>query len=362
MKSTLCVKLTALAIYFLVHASLSDTPLQAQPSSPVESGKQALQRENPFPWYDQPQDKLKRIPLDTEWMQRLRDRMEQLEEDGQNLEQWLDEMVPEDLPENFDSNDIPMPDMEEFDFDSESFMKRWSEYLDRLEQESEANSGGSGQANPNSPGGDGDPSNGNLDPSRGNSSSSPSVRRTRDWTPNFEFAGSASSIAQFIFWGILIVLIIGVIALIVWAIINREKTNKDPGLQSTGKAVTDEQRLEALPVQLDPAYKDLLDRARQCYDNGDYNQAIIYLFSYELMQLDRRQLIRLTRGKTNHQYLREVSRHDRISDYLSVTIRAFEDVFFGNHDLSRNRFQQCWDHVDIFRSLTKTLADGGVNP
>ena len=362
MKSTLCRKLVTLALCLLISTSLSQTPLQAQSSSPVESGKQALQRENPFPWYDQPQDKLKRIPLDTEWMQRIRDRMQQLEEDGQNLEQWLDEMVPEDLPDNFDPSDIPMPDVEEFDFDSESFMKRWGEYLDRLEQESEANSGGSGQANPNSPGGNGAPINGNLDPARGDSSSRPSARRTRDWAPDFEFAGSASTVAQFIFWGILIVLIVGVIALIIWAIMNREKTNADPGLQSTDKAVTDEQRLEALPVQLDPAYKDLLDRARQCYTDGDYNQAIIYLFSYELIQLDRRQFIRLTRGKTNRQYLREVSRHDRIRDYLSVTIRAFEDVFFGNHDLSRNRFQQCWDQVDIFRSLTKTLADGGVHP
>ena len=58
----------------------------AQSDTPVESGKRALQRDTPFPWYDERRDVLKRIPLDTEWMQRLRDRLEQNE---QNIEEML---------------------------------------------------------------------------------------------------------------------------------------------------------------------------------------------------------------------------------------------------------------------------------
>ena len=367
MKNISLLWLAVMILYCHTGDTFTQTLLHAQAKNPVESGKRALQREDPFPWYDQPQDKLKRIPLDVEWIQQLRERMQQLEENGEDLREMFDDMIPDDLPDNFDPNEIPTPDMqdlseqfEDVDFDSETFMKRWGEYLDRLQEERDANSDGSGRANPDSPFGDGDPANGNLDPSRGNSSSSRSpTRRAGDWSPDFEFAGSAAALVQSIFWIILAVLVIAGIGLIIWAIINRERTNKDPGLQSESKVVTEEQRLEELPVQLDPAYKNLLDRVRECYDAGDYNQAIIYLFSYQLIQLDKRQFIRLTRGKTNHQYLREIKQLGGLRDYLSVTVRAFEDVFFGNHDLTRQRFQQCWEHVDVFRSLTQPVLQTG---
>ena len=53
---------------------------------------------------------------------------------------------------------------------------------------------------------------------------------------------------------------------------------------------------------------DYLDEAQRLYRNGDYAQAIIYLFSHQLLQLDRRHWLRLVKGKTNRQYLREVRR------------------------------------------------------
>jgi hypothetical protein len=330
----------------------------AQGDTPVKSGKRALQRETPFPWYDEQRDVLKRIPLDTEWMQRLRDRLEQNEQNIEDMLQGLEDMDLGDM----DFGEMPAPDMEDFggDFDSKSFLDKWEEYLKKLGEEAEANSGGNGQANPNSPQGNGSASEGGLDPSRGNSSAAPPAQRSREWTPNLNFFKGAGGLVEVVFWGILAVLVIGVIGLIAWAIINREQTNKDPGLRSRTSDLTEEERLEELPVQLDPAFKNLLDRVREYYDQGDYNQAIIYLFSYKLIQLDKKRLIRLTRGKTNHQYLREVTGHNQLQDTLRLTVHAFEDVFFGNHDLTKSRFQQCWDNVDIFRALSQPTATTGV--
>ena len=353
MLSPLCI----LSVYVLIALGHSRDSL-AQRDTPVESGKRALQRDTPFPWYDEQRDVLKRIPLNTEWMQRLRERLNQSEQNIEEILQGLEDMDFGDM----DFGDMPPPDMEEFDtdFDSESFLDKWEEYLKKLGEEAEANSGGSGQANPNSPQGNGSASDGGLDPSSGNSSAAPPAQRSSEWNPNIDFFEGAGGLVEFIFWGILVVLVIGVIGLIVWAIINREQTNKDPGLLSRSSDLSEEDRLEELPVQLDPAFKNLLDRVRECYENGDYNQAIIYLFSYKLIQLDKKHLIRLTRGKTNHQYLREVTGHNQLQDTLRLTVRAFEDVFFGNHNLTKSRFQQCWNNVEIFRALSQPTPTTGV--
>ena len=55
---------------------------------------------------------------------------------------------------------------------------------------------------------------------------------------------------------------------------------------------------------------DLLAEARRHYQAGNYGAAIVYLFSFQLVQLDRRQIIQLAKGKTNRQYLREVGPRD----------------------------------------------------
>ena len=63
---------------------------------------------------------------------------------------------------------------------------------------------------------------------------------------------------------------------------------------------------EALPFLAERPRGDLLGLARQHYEQGNYSEAIIYLFSYELVELDRGSRIQLAKGKTNRQYLREL--------------------------------------------------------
>jgi uncharacterized protein DUF4129 len=115
-------------------------------------------------------------------------------------------------------------------------------------------------------------------------------------------------------------------------------------------------RIEALPFQLKLPQTDLLAQARRHYEAGEYGQAIIYLYSYQLIQLDRHQLIRLTKGKTNRQYLREVRPRRELRDLLSRSMIAFEDVFFGHHQLDRDRFESCWRRLDEFHERLSLAA------
>jgi hypothetical protein len=85
------------------------------------------------------------------------------------------------------------------------------------------------------------------------------------------------------------------------------------------------------------------------YDASQYSEAIIYLFSHELVELDKHQVIRLSKGKTNRQYLRETRSRPLIAGMLESTMVAFEDSFFGNKQLSRDVFERSWSHLNEFQ-------------
>jgi hypothetical protein len=111
-------------------------------------------------------------------------------------------------------------------------------------------------------------------------------------------------------------------------------------------------RIESLPFPVTQGRRDLLAEARRHYEQGNYRQAIIYLFSFQLVRLDRQQIIHLAKGKTNRQYLREVGAQQTLRRIIEHTMVAFEDVFFGNHAIDRERFEACWSRVGEFERLT----------
>lgn len=181
--------------------------------------------------------------------------------------------------------------------------------------------------------------------------------RNRNWTwPQWKgFDWSLGDIfwrvLQVIFWAL-------IIALFVWLIVALSRVFL--GRESAGAAASDEaqniemgleaDRIEHLPFDVRRPQSDLLAEARRLYEQGEYSQAVIYYFSYLLVELDRRQVIRLTRGKTNRQYLREVRRQrQEVAGLVERTMVAFEDVFFGDHDLERERFESCWSGLDEFQ-------------
>jgi hypothetical protein len=108
-------------------------------------------------------------------------------------------------------------------------------------------------------------------------------------------------------------------------------------------------RIEKLPFVLNASQGDLLAEARRCYEAGDFGRAIVLLYSYELLQLDKYHWIRLAKGKTNRQYLREVRNQPPLRQFLETSMIAFEDVFFGRLELDRSRFEACWNGIADFQ-------------
>ncbi len=158
-----------------------------------------------------------------------------------------------------------------------------------------------------------------------------------------------------IFWGALVVLALLLAALVLMLL--RAARLRKASARNRGEPlpIGEAQRIEALPYPVARTKLSLLDQARHFYQAGNYTAAMLYLFSHQLVQLDRHQVIRLAKGKTNRQYLREVGQAGLLRQLVGQTLVAFEDVFFGHHAIDRRRFEACWSRLPEFESL---LAQG----
>jgi hypothetical protein len=155
---------------------------------------------------------------------------------------------------------------------------------------------------------------------------------------------------QYLAWGLIGVVLIGLVALLIWSLLNRETRDLVTN-NAVPDEVTDADRIEALPFMARRSQGDLLAQARRHYQEGNYREAIIYLFSYQLVELDKHGLVRLAKGKTNRQYLRETSPPSPLGRLLEQSMVAFEGVFFGDHDLDRPGFESCWNQLEQFERL-----------
>lgn len=181
-------------------------------------------------------------------------------------------------------------------------------------------------------------------------SQSDSLRRVKtprrsEWDLGWlaELLGAAIKI---IAWTALGLAILGLVALVIHFARNREAAAITPQQASDDLITAD--RVEALPFLAERPRGDLLALARRHYEEGNYSEAIIYLFSYELLQLDKFSVIQLARGKTNRQYLREVGRQSALRSPLEQTLVTFESVFFGRRALDRAGFEACWHQLPQF--------------
>ncbi len=188
------------------------------------------------------------------------------------------------------------------------------------------------------------------------------ARRRSDWggetTPitrrNMRVPSFFWQAMQVLAWIALGLLLLGLVWLLAWAA-QRLDSGKSAEAEVTKVEVT-AARLEDLPVSVSPSDHDLLAAARACYEAGNYDQAIIFAYAYQLVELDRRHLVQLSKGKTNRQYLRELNRQPRLQAILRQTMLAFEDVFFGHHPLTSSRFQLCWDSLNEFQQRLEQPA------
>jgi len=156
---------------------------------------------------------------------------------------------------------------------------------------------------------------------------------------------SASGSLEWLGWTLLAITVIAMLAMLLRAYVNRSREGGRAGAPGlTGSAATVD-RLEDLPFQLEQPIDDLLSAARRAAEQRNYERAIIFLYSHLLLELDKQEAIRLTKGKTNRQYLRELRPQPHLVPLLATSMVAFEDVFFGGQPLSQDRFESCWDQA-----------------
>jgi hypothetical protein len=146
-----------------------------------------------------------------------------------------------------------------------------------------------------------------------------------------------------------LIVLLGIIAYLIATSFLKEEISSGASDRKVVEVRRDADRVEALPFKVRAATTDFLAEARRLYDAGQYSEAIIYLFSYQLVELDRNHVIRLSKGKTNRQYLREARPRPLLAGVLETTMIAFEDAFFGNKSLSRDTFEQSWARLNDFR-------------
>jgi hypothetical protein len=153
-----------------------------------------------------------------------------------------------------------------------------------------------------------------------------------------------------------LVILLGVIAYLIATTFLADEVSESSAVRRVVETRRDADRVEALPFQLRASGGDFLTEARRLYEAGQFSQAIVYLYSWQLVQLDRHHLLRLTKGKTNRQYLRETRRRrPSLAATLEGTMLAFEDAFFGRKTLSQETFEACWRRVDEFQAELQRL-------
>jgi hypothetical protein len=171
--------------------------------------------------------------------------------------------------------------------------------------------------------------------------------------PDFSLPAWLVQLLKVLMWALIAVVFGFLIYLLVRAVVSYEEGMRGTAPGGVRTVAGEIDRVESLPFQLKRPQTNLLEEARRLYEVGEYGEAVVYLYSYQLIQLDQNHLIRLTRGKTNRQYLREIRRRPNVHGLLERTMIAFEDFFFGNHSIDRRRFESCWNALDDFHQQVR---------
>ncbi len=100
--------------------------------------------------------------------------------------------------------------------------------------------------------------------------------------------------------------------------------------------------IKHLPFEIEEQDGDFETYAEKSFRAGDYSNAVIYLFADVLVAMSESGVVRLQRGKTNRQYLNEIWDHIEIRPYYQKVMTAFEDAFFGKHEIEKSRAEECF--------------------
>jgi hypothetical protein len=90
-------------------------------------------------------------------------------------------------------------------------------------------------------------------------------------------------------------------------------------------------------------------QAQSLSSQGDYRNAVRYLYLSSLLVLDERGVLHYDRSRTNLEYLRSISSKPELSQPLGDVIDVFDRVWYGHEDVDETTFQSYVKHVDELR-------------
>lgn len=114
-----------------------------------------------------------------------------------------------------------------------------------------------------------------------------------------------------------------------------------------------QRRLETLAEEAKSRYDDLQGAALEAYNAGDLRGAIIFYFSWILVEADKRELIWLDKGKTNLEYWRELDGNPEVQRFYRVIMDEFELVYYGGRSISKREFEELLGNRTYFEDLMR---------
>jgi hypothetical protein len=95
--------------------------------------------------------------------------------------------------------------------------------------------------------------------------------------------------------------------------------------------------------------KGAIQRAQTLSGQGDYRNAIRYLYLSSLLVLDEQGLLRYDRSRTNREVLRSISSKPAVADPLRNVIDVFDRVWYGFESVDEKTYQSYVEHVEELR-------------
>ena len=175
-----------------------------------------------------------------------------------------------------------------------------------------------------------------------------------NWNWNFGGLGFLSAFGPAMVYGFLFLAAALLLALIIWVFLNSrvEIASGNDDFSRPDRSLAES--IRHLPFEMDVTQGDFRQQAQTAYQAGDFRKALIFLFSHVLVTLDQEKLVRLKKGKTNRQYLRELSPSPPLVGYYGDVMIPFEQTFFGDYPITKDVFEQCWQGLNEFQDSVKT--------
>lgn len=92
-----------------------------------------------------------------------------------------------------------------------------------------------------------------------------------------------------------------------------------------------------------------MQRAQTLSSQGDYRNAVRYLYLSSLLILDEQGLLRYDRSRTNREYLRSVSSQPQLAGSLRDVIDVFDRVWYGFEAVDEETYRSYVEHVEELR-------------